>query len=270
MVEAFVGLLRWRFELAQRGKRRVGRPAGRRTRADRTHDAAGATPVGVVTLPAGPAELARRAVLAADGAYVLPFEVDELPARKGSKTGRSATQLQLDERRSWVARLRRQRYTIAEIATIMQVSYATVAKDLGWLATQWAEARDEEVDTYVNEEVARLDELEREAWRGYHRSTRDVVEEQEYEEAGGQFGGKSGTRKKTLPQPAGDARFLAIVAKSIELRARLRGLLDKDARATVAVGADGRPLPVEVTVKHEVVPPKRDVEPPPPLPERAT
>jgi transcriptional regulator with XRE-family HTH domain len=67
----------------------------------------------------------------------------------------------LAERRQRVAALRLMHYTQREIAAELGVSVATINRDLAVVRTEWAERRSQSYESWVGEELAKLDMLER-------------------------------------------------------------------------------------------------------------
>jgi len=67
----------------------------------------------------------------------------------------------LAERRQRVSALRLMHYTQREIAAELGVSVATVNRDLAVVRAEWAERRSQSYETWVAEELAKLDLIER-------------------------------------------------------------------------------------------------------------
>ena len=67
----------------------------------------------------------------------------------------------LAERRQRVAALRLMHYTQREIAAELGVSVATVNRDLAVVRAEWAERRSQSYESWVGEELAKLDLIER-------------------------------------------------------------------------------------------------------------
>jgi Trp operon repressor len=67
----------------------------------------------------------------------------------------------LAERRQRVSALRLMHYTQREIAAELGVSVATVNRDLAVVRAEWAERRSQSYESWVGEELAKLDLLER-------------------------------------------------------------------------------------------------------------
>jgi Trp operon repressor len=67
----------------------------------------------------------------------------------------------LAERRQKVSALRLMHYTQREIAAQLDVSVATVNRDLAVVRAEWAERRSQSYESWVGEELAKIDLLER-------------------------------------------------------------------------------------------------------------
>jgi Trp operon repressor len=67
----------------------------------------------------------------------------------------------LAERRQKVSALRLMHYTQREIAAELGVSVATVNRDLAVVRAEWAERRSQSYESWVGEELAKIDLLER-------------------------------------------------------------------------------------------------------------
>jgi Trp operon repressor len=67
----------------------------------------------------------------------------------------------LAERRQKVSALRLMHYTQREIAVELGVSVATINRDLAVVRAEWAERRSQSYESWVGEELAKIDLLER-------------------------------------------------------------------------------------------------------------
>jgi Trp operon repressor len=67
----------------------------------------------------------------------------------------------LAERRQKVSALRLMHYTQREIAAELGVSVATINRDLAVVRAEWAERRSQSYESWVGEELAKIDLLER-------------------------------------------------------------------------------------------------------------
>lgn len=80
---------------------------------------------------------------------------DAITVKKGSQDDAIAL------RRAQVSQMRLARRTIREIAAALNVSLATVHKDLTAVREEWAERREQNYNDWVAEELALLDRLQR-------------------------------------------------------------------------------------------------------------
>jgi hypothetical protein len=132
----------------------------------------------------------------------------------------------------------------AAIAEQLRVSLRTVRRDLQLVRDAWTEARDEAWAHARVVELATLRLLEREAWEGWRRSQEQGVSEKlskteqeksrsprpssrpspEPAEQGGRGGATEAARKlaeRTTRTQYGDPRFLMLIMRCVERRARL-------------------------------------------------
>lgn len=144
--------------------------------------------------------------------------------------GPTRTEIQRDADRLKTASLYLMGKTQAEIAKAIGVSRTQISYDLAAIRDDWRERAARDFDAHVAEELARLDELERTAWKAWEESRRQRTTKLE-EEGSGPNGPTSKTRV-TKQRGAGNARFLESVFACIDRRIRLLGL---DAPATVDV-----------------------------------
>lgn len=135
----------------------------------------------------------------------------------------NGTKMSSEERRNKVARLYLLCHSLREIGRKIGVHHATVARDLVRIRKEWSDARISDYNRLVDETLQRIDTLESEAWQAWERSQRDreTLKTSEFED------GKTKTDKTTEGQ-AGDPRFLAIIDKCIERRARILGVEKPD------------------------------------------
>jgi hypothetical protein len=132
----------------------------------------------------------------------------------------------------------------------------TVSKDIAWLNAEWKAAAVRDVDEAKGQELARLEQVEAEAWSAWERSKA----ERQSSRARKRMGMSPGKAADGTPLPApeasetelkkeyrdGNPRFLALVLDCIARRCALLGL---DAPAKVRHGSDPD-NPVRVTVEE--------------------
>jgi len=119
----------------------------------------------------------------------------------------------------------------------LSISQPQVAADLKKINQAWRESAIRDFDAARDQELARLQRLEREAWAAWERSKQPSQSATVNGEAGAQ------TARRTVKHQYGDPRFLDIALRCSEARRQLLGL---DAPTKIApTTPDGRPLTVE-------------------------
>lgn len=109
-----------------------------------------------------------------------------------------------------------------EIAAELDISQATVSKDLKVLQKEWQEARINDIDERKRQELAKIDNLELEHWEGWRRSQQDA-EVQTVKMLGKESPDKMEKTRRTEGQ-VGDPRFLTGIQWCINKRCELLGL----------------------------------------------
>jgi hypothetical protein len=133
----------------------------------------------------------------------------------------SPTRLQVQQRRTTVARLYLQQRTQAEIACEVGVDQGTICRDLKAIHAEWQRQRLDDFHHAKLRELARIDRLEREYWDAWERSCLEraqSVQEKTSAPSGDRF--KAGTRTEGRD---GNAEFLRGVERCIELRCKILG-----------------------------------------------
>ena len=156
---------------------------------------------------------------------------------------RSKSEIERDRRK--IARLYLEGKIQGEIAEALNISQATVSRDLTFLQKEWTVARINDIDERKRIELAKLDNLELTYWEGWKRSQEAIkVETQKIQ--GSAKPQKEGEEKRdSTPEKlekinrvetqVGDPRFLAGVQDCIKQR---RELLGMDASKKVEVKID--------------------------------
>ena len=105
------------------------------------------------------------------------------------------------------------------------VGQPAVSKLMADLLDQWRERWVTNQDRLLAEELQRIASVESEAWEAWQKSkrTKSVTTKEKVETKGWTGSAKI---RITTEEPAGDAKFLAIVLDCVEKRARLMGLLE--------------------------------------------
>ncbi len=149
--------------------------------------------------------------------------------------------LALLQRRRQVAELYLRSWTQTAIAERLGVTQPTICEDLKRIRQQWRESAIRDFDAAREQELQKLDLVEREAWAAWERS-QQVQESTRVTQDG------SGKRaQKTVEHPVGDPRYLEQVHKCIAAR---RALLGLDAPTRIApVMPDGEE-PFRLAVAH--------------------
>lgn len=149
-----------------------------------------------------------------------------------------------DKRRESVANMYLQGKSQRVIADVLDVSLGTINGDLKYLRQLWQQNASTNIDEIISRELAKLDNLEAQAWDSYQKSLVTI------EKAQGRR--KSPPTKKDQPpresessfvkqfENAGDPRFLSIVENCIDRRCRILGI---DAPGKVELtGKNGGPV----------------------------
>jgi len=127
---------------------------------------------------------------------------------------------QREQDRTVIARLYLQGKTQAEIAIQIGVSRVQISYDLKAIQNEWREKRFRDIDQMKADQLAKIDEIEREAWNAWRRSQEDKVvsvAERVVDEA---ERSKTSLRKEGQ---AGDPRFLERVSWCVEQRLKIFG-----------------------------------------------
>jgi predicted transcriptional regulator len=129
-------------------------------------------------------------------------------------------QVAVAQRRQEVARLYVSGMSQYEIADELQVTQPTISTDLKSIQEMWRERNVAFLSAHKLLELARIDEVERNAWEAWNRSQQDAVE----------TSGDLDDQKKMAnvhikrKGQAGAAKFLDIVLGCIDRRCKLLGL----------------------------------------------
>jgi hypothetical protein len=129
--------------------------------------------------------------------------------------------LELQQRRTTVARLYLQQRTQAEIAREVGVNQGTVCRDLKAIQAEWQRQRLDDFTQAKLRELARIDQLEREYWEAWERSCQKR-EQTHQEKTSAPMGDrlKAGTRTEGRD---GNPEFLRGVERCIEMRCKITG-----------------------------------------------
>lgn len=122
------------------------------------------------------------------------------------------------ERSVEAARMYLSGFTMRKIAERLDCSLTTVYRSLEVARGLWRERAALAIAEHKAHELARIDQVEFEAWKAWRRSQKDEVTE---EEGTTPKGPMSRTRRKGQ---AGDGQFLSIIQKCVDQRLKLLGL----------------------------------------------
>ena len=122
--------------------------------------------------------------------------------------------------------------TLTSIAAGLGISLSRVSRNMKELRQEWRESALTDIDALMAEQLAKIDEVEKEAWAAWHRSIGESVE-RSVEEIPATMNAEdkvtSPAKKKyqvKRKELVGDPRFLELVGKQIALRCKLLGLSD--------------------------------------------
>lgn len=132
------------------------------------------------------------------------------------KPARSAAQIARD--RVIIARMYLQQSTQMEIAQKLELDQATISRDLQDIQEEWRKSTLIDMNEAKQRELARIDQLEREAWDAWQRSIGEKVEKTKKIKEDG-----TDETVRTYDE-AGDPRYLSVIAECIEKRMKILGL----------------------------------------------
>jgi ATP/maltotriose-dependent transcriptional regulator MalT len=156
---------------------------------------------------------------------------------------RHARRLAIAQRRQQVARLYLQGQSQVEIAQELRTAQSTISKDLDKIHAAWRESAIRDFDAQRDLELARLNQIEREAWAAWERSQRPAQQAVVEGETSG-----SQRSRRTVRNQYGDPRFLELAWRCNEQRRKMLGL---DAPTQIApAAAEIAPLTAEQRRTH--------------------
>jgi len=134
--------------------------------------------------------------------------------------------LSLEDRRTKVADLYCRGYRINDIASLIPTGLHQIQNDLEHIRSEWRVSRIRDLDAHMEEELAKIDNLERQAWAEWERSQKDAEQTRMRQKT------KPGDQPVVSEQEAvkvktgrlGDPRYLERVAWCIAKRCELLGL----------------------------------------------
>jgi hypothetical protein len=152
-------------------------------------------------------------------------------------TSRRAKKVAIDQRRQEVARRYVRGQSQTEIALELDVTQGTISTDLKAIRQQWRESAVRDFDLAREEQLRRIEAVQREAWGAWERSKKP------HQEATVDGEGQSQRTRKRVRNQNGDPRYLEVVLRCIHGH---RALLGLDAPTKIApTTPDGKPLSFE-------------------------
>ena len=135
------------------------------------------------------------------------------------------------------------RYQV-DIAAELGIDQSTVSRDLKAIRKEWRASSVRDFDEARAQELAKIDELEREAWAAWERSkaeTRTVTRRRRQVPAGDGTAGELSEQSLKTEQRHGDISYWNAVLKCVERRCALLGLdepqkLDVKSRGVIKFG----------------------------------
>jgi len=169
-----------------------------------------------------------------------------MSAPKRTKAQREADLVLIQD---WYVRGDSQR-TIAERLGDLRayrVSHQTICNDIEAILERWRQATVQNIDELKAQELAKINTIEREAWRAWERSIGKSERTLAEKRTGDNFGERSQIIRETL---IGDPRFLEKIQWCINKRCEILGL---NAPAKLEhTGKDGRPIEMEARAVHDL------------------
>lgn len=112
--------------------------------------------------------------------------------------------------------------TQAEIAKAIGVSRVQITQDLKEVRAWWKDRTAFDLDEFKAEQLAKLDNLERELWQAWDESKKPTISSTVSDTTAGANPGRTRSRKEITS--AGDPRFLAQIQDCIDQRCKILGL----------------------------------------------
>lgn len=135
----------------------------------------------------------------------------------------------------------------SEIAEIIGVTQQQISFDLKSIQKDWLKNTAILLDEFKVKELAKLDQLEREAWEAWRRSigkieTKTIIAKGLKQNEEGKISSNLIDQNTRVEEKIGDPRFLDIVIRCVEKRCKLLGL----DMPTKLAGVDGGPLTINI------------------------
>ncbi len=177
-----------------------------------------------------------------------------------AQTGPKRTHFQIENDRQFISDLYLQGLTQAVIAARINadpereytLSQQTISNDIRRIQELWLKSSLRDFNEMKAQELAKVDRLEREYWRGWERSCEDAeTTRQEGKLKDGQKGVPPVDKiVKTAKGQAGDPRFLAGVQWCIDKRCKILGI---DAPTKVDIKSGGETIKTNTIIVREII-----------------
>lgn len=128
--------------------------------------------------------------------------------------------VKVESRRTDVARLYLRGKSQQQIADELEVTRKTVWSDIQAIRAEWKKERLDDAEELINIELAKIDQMEAEAWAAWERSKQPTVQRVvlDADKEG------AGYKKRVKTGQTGEPQYLAIVLKCCERRCKILGL----------------------------------------------
>jgi DNA-binding CsgD family transcriptional regulator len=115
------------------------------------------------------------------------------------------------------------------VARDLGISPSQVTYDMKKIRAEWRQRAQTAMDEMMGEQLAKIDEIERQAWQAWFRSMQEMSTKTQYAKADEQTGQPKPSSAVIRTDPGmGDPRHLMIVQWCVEQRLRIFGLYAKD------------------------------------------
>lgn len=178
-----------------------------------------------------------------------------MPRREGYKK-RSALEKAADE--TLIVKLHLEKYSGLEITEILQKDYgreiseSTVQKTLRAKAIEWGKRNQEFINESLMQQIEVLNHVENQAWQGWYRSMEDaektVVRKRVLKaiEKGAKPQTETVTIKEIIGQ-AGDPRFLTVITRASDTKAKMLDQLKLKADGMVFLEKLAKAMGIDIT-----------------------
>lgn len=148
-----------------------------------------------------------------------------------------------------VSTLYRQGLSYREIAEETGYSRSEIGRMMKFARNEWRRRATKSYATHLYEQLAKFDQLEREAWEGWQRSQLDHVETTT-DDKQTPDGVETSVKVRRFKQ-SGDSNFLRVIESCIKERCKLLGLLDPETRNTDAIEGEVQVVSIVIESREE-------------------